>query len=78
MQSCGHEACQIVVDRALAEVGATGDLALAQLEVEMQTKDFSRFTHGQPFCGHRCLLFGSKVLAGMSSVAKNFSTAVLG
>jgi len=41
------------VHRALADVGAAGDLALPQLQLEIQPKDFSRLAHGHSLSGHR-------------------------
>jgi hypothetical protein len=45
----------ILVDRALTDAGATGDLPLPQLQLEVQPKDFSRLAHGHSLSGHRGL-----------------------
>jgi hypothetical protein len=76
VQPGGGKARQVVVDRALAQVGTAGNLPLSQLQFEMQAKDFSRFTHGHSFCGHLDLLSEAKYPLVVSSVAKMFSTAV--
>jgi len=61
--------------RALAEVGAAGDLPLSQLQLEIQPKDFSRLAHGHSLSGHRCLLSEVTLpLVLVSSAARPLAT----
>ena len=44
---------QIIMHRALADVGAAGNLPLHQLKIEIQPQDFSGLAHGHSLSGHR-------------------------
>src|ERR1700691_5880281 len=69
-QSRRTKTLYVLVHRALADVGAAGDLPLPQLQLEIQPKDFSRLTHGHSLSRHRSPLPGATVPAvWMSSAA---------
>src|ERR1700678_2339034 len=52
-QSRRTKTLYVLVHRALADVGAAGDLPLPQLQLEIQPKDFSHLAHGHSLYGHR-------------------------
>ena len=61
--------------RALADVGAAGDLPLPQPEIEMQPQNFSGLAHGHSLSGHLDLLSEAQATRSLvSSTAKLFST----
>src|SRR5579863_1957972 len=71
-----REPFEVIMDRALADVGAAGDLPLPQLEIEMQPQNFSGLAHGHSLSGHLDLLSEAHATRSLvSSAAKLFSTA---
>src|SRR5215469_13561924 len=70
-----REPFEVIMHRALADIGAAGDLPLPQLEIEMQPQDFSGLTHGHSLSGHLDLLSEAQATRWLvSSAAKLFST----
>src|SRR5579875_367566 len=74
-QSRRREPFEVIMDRALADVGAAGDLSLPQLEIETQPQNFSALAHGHSLSGHLDLLSEAQSTRSLvSSAAKLFST----
>lgn len=55
-QSRRREPFEVIMHRALADVGAAGNLPLPQLEIETQPQNFSGLAHGHSLSGHLDLL----------------------